>query len=138
MERLVTLTTVRLEHEAHLIKACLEAANIPCMITGNSAASVIGAHNLHTTTWSHPLGGIHIKVREQDLTAAQEVLDASANEYDSEYDDETPPLRQPWYGLIVQGLSWVPLPLRIVLILLGGLYFCGTIAAILFGIFASR
>lgn len=111
MQRLVTVTTVRFDYEAQLFKSCLGAAGIPCLLAGEYVASHIGRAD-----WGHPLGGIRVQVREQDLASAQEVL---------RLDEKTDvrPVRGPWHSVITGGLLSVPLPLRILLVVLGGPFF---------------
>ena len=130
MERLVTLTTVRVEPEAQILKACLEANGIRCMMTGNSAASVAGANNMITTSWENPLGGISIRVRESDLDAAQEILRSTETSESSGFKEPAP-----WNSILDRGLRNVPLPLRVMLIVFGSLYLAGSLGLLLAGLY---
>jgi hypothetical protein len=132
MEKLVTLTTVRFEHEAEILKACLEANGIRCVIAGAQAASTAGAFNVLTTTWENPLGGISIRVRESDLEAAQEFL-RSVEDAATPRRKERSPLAE-WIAHIENGLRAVPLPLRIVLIIFGSLWLAGSLGMALAGL----
>jgi hypothetical protein len=130
MDRFVTVTTVRLDYEAQCIKSLFESADVTCLISGSNAAGVIGANNLLTTTWEHPLGGIHIKVPERDLATAKELLQSLES-------DEPTPNRLPWHGIITGGLKKVPLPFRLLLIVFGSLYLGGAVWLLLWAIFQN-
>ena len=130
MDRFVTVTTVRLDYEAQIIKSFLESADVTCLISGSNAAGVMGAHNLLTTTWEHPLGGIHIKVQEQDLVVAQELLQTLES-------NNPTPNRLPWHAIITRGLGSVPLPFRLLLIIFGMVYLGGVVWLFLWAIFQN-
>ncbi len=118
MEQMVTVKIAQFDHEAQFIKSRLRAAHISCFLQGNYGPSLIGH-----TSWKHPLGGIEIKVNASDLAAAQSALQTFART------DEPIP-RLPWHGIITYGLRQVPLPLRILLIVLGAPYFLFTVCAL--------
>lgn len=128
MDKLVTVTTVRLDYEAQIIKSFIESSGLTCFVSGSSVGGVMGAHNLHTTSWEHPLGGIHIKVPEQDLAAAKELLQTLES-------TESAPTRLPWHGIITSGLKRVPLPFRVLLIVFGSFYLGGAVWLILWSVF---
>src|SRR5688572_16792433 len=108
MDKLVTVTTVRLDYEAQIIKSFIESSGLTCFVSGSSVGGVMGANNLHTTSWEHPLGGIHIKVQERDLETAKELLQSLET-------NEPTSTQLPWYGIITSGLKRVPLPFRVLL-----------------------
>jgi hypothetical protein len=128
MDKLVTVTTVRLDYEAQIIKSFIESSGLTCFISGSSVGGVMGAHNLLTTSWEHPLGGIHIQVPEQNLAAAKELLQTLES-------PESTPTRLPWHGIITNGLKQVPLPFRILLIAFGSFYLGGAVWLILWSVF---
>lgn len=127
MESLVTLTTVRFDHEAQLLKSCLRSAGIVCFLRGEYAPSLTGRAD-----WNNPLGGIEIKVAEPDLAAAREILHSAVVET-----DEVRPARLPWYGTITGGLRRVPLTLRIPLVVLGGPFFLFWAGMLFYAVFGS-
>jgi hypothetical protein len=108
MERLVTVTTVRLDHEAEIVKACLAVNGIRCVIKGNAAASVAGAHNTITADWSNPLGGIQVQVAASNFEAAQEWL-RSVDEAATPRRKKRSPLAE-WIAHIESGLGGCPYP----------------------------
>lgn len=125
MEQMVTVKIVQFDHEAQLIKSRLSAARISCFLQGDYGPSLIGR-----TSWSHPVGGIEIKVNTSDLEAARNALQPLMP-------DETPAPQLPWYGLIAHGLRSVPLPLRLLLIVLGGPCFLLTTCLLVYAALGS-
>jgi hypothetical protein len=132
MEKLVTLTSVRFEHEAEIIKACLEAAGIRCVISGAQAASTAGAINTLNLTWDNPLGGISVRVKQSDLEAAQAWLQSLETPAEPRRKARSPLVE--WIAHLERGLRAVPLPLRIFLILFGALWLAGTLGMALAGV----
>ena len=113
MDKLVTVTTVRFDYEAQLIKSRLQAAEIPCFLAGEYVASLIGRAD-----WGHPLGGICVRVSPADFAEAQEILRPLV----SETTEAVRLVRPPWHRTITGGLRKVPLAFRVPLIVFGGLY----------------
>lgn len=105
VQRLATLTTVRLEPDAQILKACLEARGIRCTLTDGE-----------------------VQVAPSDLEAAQDFL--RSVEAQSQPRKERSPLAE-WIAQVERSLRSVPLPLRIVLILFGSVWLAGTLGMFL-------
>lgn len=129
MQQLVTLTTVRVEQEAQILKACLGANGIRCFLASDSAVSVVSENNPLTNGAVTPLSGIQLQVAAQDLEPAQEFL-RNAQPKPKERRKEQSPLAA-WIAHIERGLRNVPLPLRIILMLFGSVYLAGTLGLLL-------
>ena len=65
---LVTINTFENSVEAHLLKSKLESEDIPCFIFDENISSVMPLYSLAT-------GGIKLKVREENLEAAQTIAE---------------------------------------------------------------
>ena len=62
------------ELEAEILRGRLEADGIETFVRGAAVASTIGPVNEFNSSWSNPLGGIEIRVREEDETEARSIL----------------------------------------------------------------
>ncbi len=65
---LVTLKVFNTEPEAQMIKAFLEANDVECFVFGNVLANTYNLFNLTS-------GGVQLKVAEENLDAAKQLLE---------------------------------------------------------------
>jgi hypothetical protein len=83
----VTVETAPTAPLAEIVRGRLQADGIESVLRGDRVASTAGPITELNTSWSNPLGGVEVRVRQEDATEARELLRALR---DDDIEDQEP------------------------------------------------